>query len=251
MHPEATAASGELRDARGYRRAATNLPGANRGRTPGNKGRRYARTPPSVAEILSFLAACPDDVYGRRLKTLIVFLWRTGVRISEALAIYEEDLTPPKGGRPGSVFIRRSAKSGRVPKSRTVGMDPWAWELLQPWLEERHDYPAGPVFCVLAGPTGGWRAWGASEARAQIRETSERAGLRRRMNPHAYRHLLAVEWLRERQLLVHIKNQLGHQSLRTTDIYLSGIDPHEILDVAANRSAPMVPLNAALELARR
>ena len=55
---------------------------------------------------------------------LIVILWRAGLRIHEALALSEADLDR----RRGSVLVRRG-KGGR---RRTVGMDDWAWEHIEP-----------------------------------------------------------------------------------------------------------------------
>lgn len=49
-------------DARGYKRPKSTLPGFGRGRSPGNKGRRYPADPPTAAEIFALLRACPDAV---------------------------------------------------------------------------------------------------------------------------------------------------------------------------------------------
>jgi len=49
-----------------------------------------------------------DDPYGRRLRSLIVVLWRAGLRIHEALARSESDLDR----RRGSLLVRRG-KGGR------------------------------------------------------------------------------------------------------------------------------------------
>src|SRR5947209_9259432 len=76
---------------------------------------------------------------------MIVMLWRGGLRVQEALALSEHDLDP----RRGSVLVRRG-KGGR---RREVGMDAWGWENLRPWLAERLELPAGPLFCVIDGPT--------------------------------------------------------------------------------------------------
>jgi hypothetical protein len=86
-----------------------------------------------------------DTAHGRRLRGLIVVLWRAGLRICEALALAEADLDP----RRGSLLVRRG-KGGR---RREVGMDDWAWEQLAPWLDVRVELPVGPLFCVVNGPT--------------------------------------------------------------------------------------------------
>ena len=70
-------------------------------------------------------------------------LWRAGLRIYEALALAEADLD----ARRGSLLVRRG-KGGR---RREVGMDDWAWEQLEPWLQARVQLPVGPLFCVVDG----------------------------------------------------------------------------------------------------
>src|SRR3954449_8076229 len=101
-----------------------------------------------------------DGGHGRRLRGLIVILWRAGLRIQEALALAEADLDQ----RRGAVLVRRG-KGGR---RREVGMDAWAWAELQPWLETRVELPVGPLFCVLTGPTHG-RGWSCAAARSDLR----------------------------------------------------------------------------------
>jgi len=63
-------------------------------------------------------------------------LWRAGLRIHEALALSERDLDR----RRGSLLVRRG-KGGR---RREVGMDEWAWERLQPWLDTRAELADRP-----------------------------------------------------------------------------------------------------------
>jgi site-specific recombinase XerD len=128
------------------------------------------------------------DPYGRRLRGLIIVLWRAGLRISEALALTESDLETSRG----SVLVRRG-KGGR---RREVGMDEWAWDQLRPWLEERVSFPVGPLFCVIKGPTSG-RPWSSSQVRIALRRTAAQAGVRRRFAPHQLRHAHAVEMARE------------------------------------------------------
>ena len=77
-------------------------------------------------------------------------LWRAGLRIHEALALAEHDLDQ----RRGSVLVR----SGKRGRRREVGMDEWGWEQVRPWLSAQAELPAGPLFCIIDGPTRG-RPW--------------------------------------------------------------------------------------------
>ena len=118
-----------LFDRAGRRRSPATMPGFHAGRPPRNKGLRYPADPPKVEEIIAVMRAAGDDAHGRRLRGLIVMLWRAGLRIQEALALAEADLDQERG----ALLVRRG-KGGR---RREVGMDSWGWHELQPWLELR------------------------------------------------------------------------------------------------------------------
>lgn len=81
--------------------------------------------------------------HGRRLRGLIVVLWRAGVRIHEALAPTQTDLNE----RRGSLLIRH----GKGDRRREVGMDQWGWSVLAGWTADRITLPPGPLFCVIDG----------------------------------------------------------------------------------------------------
>lgn len=224
-------------DAAGRRRSPATMPGYHRGRPPRNKGLRYPADPPSVEEIVAVMRQAGDNPFGARMRGLVVVLWRAGLRISEALALAESDLDPVRG----AVLVRRG-KGGR---RREIGMDPWGWEQLRPWLDARVELPVGALFCVVAGPTRG-RSWSSAAARSQLRCLAAHAGVRRRFAPHQLRHAHAVEMAREGIPLNVIQRQLGHANLGITSVYLQGIDNHEIIDTVYARRAPVLPASAGL-----
>ena len=126
------------------------------------------------------MRACGSRPEGVRLRAIIVVLWRAGLRISEALALTESDLDRRRGG----VLVR----AGKGGKRREVGMDRWAWEQLDPWLELRVGLPVGALFCVLRGPTRG-RPCGPAGIRSELHRAAAAAGVRRRFAPHQYADL--------------------------------------------------------------
>src|ERR687898_28797 len=226
-------------DSAGRRRSPATMPGYHAGRPPRNKGMRYPADPQTVEEIVAVMRAAGDGVHGRRLRGLIVVLWRAGLRIHEALALTEPDLD----ARRGSLLVRRG-KGGR---RREVGMDDWAWEQLEPWAKTRLELPVGPLFCVVNGPTRG-RPWAAAAARTELRRVAREAGVRRRFAPHQLRHAHAVEMAREGAPLIVIQRQLGYTNLGITSIYLQGIDNTEIIDTVHARRAPMVSVQSSLRV---
>lgn len=224
-------------DARGYPRTKATHPGHNAGIAPRNKGRTYPANPPTAGEIVGLLRACREDAHGHRLRALIVLLWRSALRVSEALALEEDDLKQP------AITVRH----GKGDKRRVVGMDPWAWETVKPWLVERQRFPVGPVFCVLSGPTAG-RPMNAMQVRYELRRLRDLAGIRKRIAPHQLRHAWAVERLREGTPLPVIQRQLGHSNLAVTSVYLAGMSHDEVMDHATARRAPTLAVPDLMEV---
>jgi site-specific recombinase XerD len=217
-------------DSAGRRRSPATMPGYHAGRPPRNKGMRYPADPPTVEEIVAVMRHAADARHGWRVRAMIVVLWRAGLRVQEALALAEHDLDP----RRGSVLVRN-------------GKDEWGWEHLRPWLSARAEFPVGPLFCIIDGPTRG-RPWSGAAVRSEFRRLAAQAGVRRRFAPYQLRHAHALELAREGVPLNIIQRQLGHANLGTTSIYLQGIDPEEIIATVRTRRAPMMSASAGLQL---
>src|SRR5207237_6933772 len=99
--------------------------------------------------------------YSERLRSAIYLMWRGGLRGGcELVRLYESDLHPADG----YMFIER----GKNGKSRDAAMDDWVWQLIQPWIELRQNYPAGPLFCTIDGVTSGRRAWLTTSIRKEL-----------------------------------------------------------------------------------
>jgi site-specific recombinase XerD len=124
---------------------------------------------------------------------------------------------------------------------------PGGWEQLRPWLAARLEFPVGPLFCVIDGPTRG-RRWSSANVRVEFRRLAAQVGIRRRFAPHQLRHARAVALAREGEPLKVIQRQLGHANLGTTSIYLQGIDTEEIIATVHARRAPMMSATAGLQL---
>ena len=157
------------------------------------------------------------------------------------MALQESDLDRSRG----AVLVRR----GKGGKRREVGMDRWAWEQLDSWLEIRRQLPIGALLCVIHGPTAG-RRWETSAARKQLHRVAAAAAVRRRFAPHQLRHARAVEMAHEGVPLVVIQRQLGHAILGVTSIYLQGIDTSEVIETVYGRPSPTISASAGLRLRR-
>src|SRR3954469_3272832 len=154
-------------DLLGRRRSPVAVPGYLTGRRPSTRGRRYPPDPPRTEEIIAVMRCCGDGLHGLRARGLIAVLWRSRLRVQEALDLTELDLDR----RRGALLVRRG-KGGR---RREVGMDDWGFEQLEPWLRAREQMPVGALFCVINGHSCG-RAWRASAARAMLHRRAAHAG---------------------------------------------------------------------------
>ena len=172
--------------------------------------------PPEVFtedEVRALIAACSTrGVTGHRNRALLAVLWRTGVRISEALELRPHDVDFKNG------TVRVRLGKGLKPRT-TVLSDLDALPLVERWLEEREKLEAveqgAPLFCTLKGtPTD------PSYARHLLPRLAKRAGLERRVHPHGLRHTHAADLALAGVPVLAIQQQLGHSSLTTTESYL-------------------------------
>lgn len=162
-------------------------------------------------EVFVLMRACSRRApTGIRNRALLAVLYRTGLRISEALDLKPKDLDPDNG------VLRVMHGKGDI--DRTVGMDPTAFAVVEKWLEVRKKLGVPrnkPVFCTLKG---------AQITTAYIRELlprlARKARIDKRVHAHAFRATHAIELMREGQPLHVIQAQLGHKSIATTAQYL-------------------------------
>jgi integrase len=194
----------------------------------------------TAGEARQLVLACSRGATGARNRALLVLLYRAGLRIGEALALKPEQFDPEHGvlrvvyGK-RTRTARRGAKRTHAP--RTVAVDPEAAGLIAAWLytRDQRGIPAeAPLLCTLQG-----RPVLASYARALVVRLAGRAGIRKRVHPHALRHTFAAELAREGKPVNLIQAALGHRSLATTSTYLAHVAPDELVN--ALRARPWSP----------
>lgn len=228
--------SAVLYDKLGRKRSPATIPGYMAGRPAPSTGRTYPPSPLTVKEIVRLLNHAEfitkNDAYEQRLKAIILVLWRSGMRISEALQLTEADLNERKS----TIYIRR----GKGGKAREVGVDQWLWELIMPWIVIRENLPTGPLFSVIEGKTAGVDAWGASQVREKFAQLQAKAGIRKRFRPHQLRHTHTVELIMEGKNIVVVQRQLGHSNLAVTTNYTSGLPQESVFAEMRGREMPQL-----------
>lgn len=164
-------------------------------------------------EIDALLAATDESWTGRRDHLLVLFLYNTGARISEALALRVEDV------------LRTQAKEvelqGKGRKRRTLPLWRQTRRCLLRWIRENRFGPNMPLFPNRYGePLSRFGAF------QQIRKLVRRASAKlptlkqRSISPHLFRHATAMYLLKTGTTPEVIALWMGHESFNTTHQYV-------------------------------
>jgi integrase len=154
----------------------------------------------------------------RRLKVqaLILFMWRTGVRVSELCALRRRDISLEDG----AAHIYR-AKGG---KSRTVHFDAETANALTTYWRARGDQPRGsganPAFSGRDKVGVPGKQISPRTVEHIVSELCTELGIESVVTPHSFRHGLATELVRRRVRESTVQTILGHASPQTTRIYV-------------------------------
>jgi integrase/recombinase XerD len=172
--------------------------------------RTYPPEPLTPAEIGRLLAGCSLRApTGVRNRALITMLYRSGLRITEALELRPADLD----------FAAHTARilHGKGNKATVRGFHPTADDAIVRWLERRtaHGIGRGPLFCTLDGGTLSDRY-----VRDLLKRLAVKAGIEKRVHPHGLRHTFANELRLAGADVVTISKLLGHSSIAVTVRYL-------------------------------
>lgn len=186
----------------------------------------YPIQPLSKSEVNQLIAACSSRApTGIRNRALIALLYRSGLRLGEALALKLADLDPDHG----AITVRR----GKGDKHRIVGMDPDGWAYLQRWLDRRRQLrpPSGaPVFSTLnGGPVS------QDYVRQMLARIKLRAGVAKRVHAHGLRHTHLTELAYDGVPLPVIQAQAGHEHITTTARYINQRAPAHQIAIIAGR----------------
>jgi integrase/recombinase XerC len=176
-----------------------------------NAGYRCPAEPLTAEEAAAIIGQCSaGSVTGIRNRALLTLLYRSGLRIGEALAFLPADLNM----RARSVRLR-GTKSG---KAQTRGWHSSADDALARWADTRRSLglsARAPFFCTLqGGPVS------PDYVRALLRRLAAAAGITKRVHPHGWRHTFAVELEGAGAPVTVISKLLGHSSVAVTARYL-------------------------------
>lgn len=208
-------------------------PGYRKGQPNPHKGARFYADTYTREEILAMVDECNCGASGIRDRALIVVLWRTGIRISEALGLRPHDVDFQRG-----VLRVRGTKTRT--SDRTVGMDAMCANHLRDWLDVRHKSVGlapgtGYVFCCISRHERG-NPLKPAQARQKLHLLANKAGIQKRVHPHGLRHTFASELADEGVDIRIVSRALGHSNIQITDRYINHLNPKAVTDYMAGRT---------------
>jgi site-specific recombinase XerD len=180
------------------------------GQAPANKGRKFPAEPLTPAEVAAIIGQCSTKSRtGIRNRALLTLLYRSGLRVSEALAL-----------KPADVDLARHTVRvlhGKGDKATVRGFHPSATDALARWIDTRKTLGLrnGPLFCTLDGGPAS-----PQYVRLLLGRLAGKAEVTKRVHPHGLRHTFADELRAAGMDVVTISKLLGHSSIAVTSRYL-------------------------------
>lgn len=166
-----------------------------------------------LAEIKALLRA-PDRRrwLGRRDHALLLTMVQTGVRVSELTALCLRDVNLTAAAH---VHV-----TGKGRKRRAVTLTRESAATLREWLSERQGQPHEPLFPTRQGKALGRDAVALLIAKHAAAASANCPSLQaKRVTPHVLRHTNAMLLKANDVDIATIALWLGHESIKTTDIY--------------------------------
>ena len=155
-------------------------------------------------EVARIIAAGKDS----REKVMIALLAYTGIRNREFCNLKVKDVDLEKGVV--KIFDGKGGKDGISYLPREGA------QVVSKYLSE---YPRGEkehlVTTVVRGNQ--YTGW---DLRKRVKVISKRAGIEKRVFPHLFRHSLATNLIKNGANIMSVQNQLRHESLQTTLVYI-------------------------------
>jgi integrase/recombinase XerD len=147
---------------------------------------------------------------GLRDRTMLEFLYASGLRVSELVTLKPEDINQQHG------YLKTCGKGS---KDRLVPMGRASLSFYKRYMEEgrmqftqRHD--SGDLFLSRRG-----KALSRQSIWQMVRRYARKAQIKKSISPHTLRHSFATHLLEGGADLRSVQTMLGHSDISTTEIY--------------------------------
>lgn len=171
---------------------------------PAPKREAVCRTYLTEKEVTAMI----DNAFSLRNKFVISLLYSSGIRLSEMLSLDRD-----------SIRNKRFTVVGKGKKARLCFIDDRTEKIMQEYLASRTDNCPALIVSELykSRMTPG-------NVQLLVRNTAERAGIKRRITPHILRHSFATNFISNNGDIRPLSILMGHANLDTTAIYTHIVD---------------------------
>ena len=148
---------------------------------------------------------------GERNRAILETLYGCGLRVSEAIDLKISDLFFEEG------FIK---VTGKGDKQRFVPIAPLTMKYINLYKSEIRNHQSIPqesIDTLFLNRRG--KALGRAMIFTIVKDLVDKAGIRKNVSPHTFRHSFATHLLENGADLRAIQQMLGHESITTTEIY--------------------------------
>ena len=160
-----------------------------------------------------------------RDRSLLLVLYRCGLRVSEATGLKFCDLLLDEG----TLMVNHGKTGGRE-----VGVPGDCLSVLEFYRDFCVEHGKGEgYFLSVMGSEDRWLRGSAGKV---VSKAARLAGIERKIYPHLLRHTMALQMAREGLDLVTIQRQLGHSNAGMTGEYLAGLDNSNHIDGVRRRN---------------
>ncbi|HEU65821.1 MAG TPA: hypothetical protein ENN57_04040, partial [Chloroflexi bacterium] len=162
-----------------------------------------------------------SNVIGLRDKAILETLFSTGLRVSELVRLNRDQLDLER---------KEFGVKGKGNKLRVVFLSDTAAKWIERYLQTRKDH-FKPLFIRYSGAvdvqkSGEKMRLTARSIQKIVEKYAQRAGLPIEVTPHTLRHSFATDLLISGADIRSVQEMLGHESIRTTQVYTHVTNRH-------------------------
>ncbi|MFC6267170.1 site-specific tyrosine recombinase XerD [Frigoriflavimonas asaccharolytica] len=180
----------------------------------------------SLENIEKIIAAVDlSNPLGKRNLCMIEVLYGCGLRVSEMTGLKISNINFKE------LYLRIEGKGG---KTRFVPLAEFTSKIIKNYINnERAEGKINEKFSDILFLNRRGNAITRNMVFIIIKDLTEKAGIKKNISPHTFRHSFATHLMQNGADLRYIQEMLGHSSITTTEIY-THLDTEELRDVILN-----------------
>lgn len=163
-----------------------------------------------------------DGFEGKRNRLIILMFYLTGMRRAELLSLKDSDI---------DFSLEQVKVTGKRSKQRVIPLGGELIESVKEYIQVRNETFAQRADSLFLGNSG--NSLTENEVAGIVKNSLSKVSTQKKKSPHVLRHSFATAMLNGDADLLTIQKLLGHESLKTTEVY-THLSFEELKDVYKN-----------------